>query len=369
MPRSIYRGVSLNKTSGKWRVTIGVKTEGRSKQRYIGEWSEELAAARAYDREARKQGKPVNFPHGDETPALKPEAQEQAIAVAEDFTPGVYPDIPENDYHAGIFGPVESLSSSEAKSLLIAPKVYQWRKTHPYGPRKAFDFGHMVHGLVLGTGLDVVTIPEDLLSASGAANTKAAKEFVAAARAKGQLPVKETELEEPRACAQAVLTDPVAGPLFDRGIPERSIYAPDPVTGVWMRGRLDWTTDADGATVLVDLKTTAGDASLSDFSREAARLDYAVQREWYRRIWELTTGEYAPRFIHVVVSKTPPYLVNVFEFDATFEYIGKAKVAEALETFAHCRESNEWPGYAPTIKQLPAPAYYGPGQDDEEMSI
>ena len=189
-------------------------------------------------------------------------------------------------------------------------------------------------------------------------------------RADGGIPMKAKDLEVPRAVAQAVLDDPVAGPLFKRGKPELSIYAQDEQTGVWMRGRLDWVTELDGATCLVDLKTTASDASAGEFTREAAKLEYAVQREFYRQIWQTITGEIDPRFIHVVVSKKPPYLVNVVEMDFEYELIGQAKVRRALDTYKACMDSGVWPGYPAEITMIGPPAYYAAQEEDlDEMEV
>ena len=91
-----------------------------------------------------------------------------------EFLKGIY-EVPELDYHSGAFGPADSLSSTEAKRILQAPKVLKWLRDHPQEPKAAYDLGHIVHGLVLGTGLEVVEIPEDLLADNGAAFTKAAK--------------------------------------------------------------------------------------------------------------------------------------------------------------------------------------------------
>ena len=285
------------------------------------------------------------------------------------FEPGIY-EVPELDYHSGAFGPADSLSSTEAKRILQAPKVLKWTRGHPQEPKAACDFGHIVHGIVLGTGLEIVEIPEDLLADNGAASTKAAKEFIADVRADGGIPMKAKDLEVPRAVAQAVLYDPVAGTLFKNGTPEQSIYGQDESTGVWMRGRLDWVTELDGATCLVDLKTTASDASAAEFTREAAKLEYAVQREFYRQIWQTITGEIDPRFIHVVVSKKQPYLVNVLEFDFEYELIGQVKVRRALDTYKACMDSGVWPGYPAEITTIGPPAYYSAQEEDlDEMEV
>ena len=286
------------------------------------------------------------------------------------FEPGIYPGVRETDYHGGVFGPEDSLSSTEAKRILEAPAVLRWYRDNPQPHKDAYDFGHLVHAMVLGTGLEVIEIPESLLAANGAASTKAAKEFIALARLDGKIPMKAKDLEVPSAVADAVLNDPVAGPLFNQGNAEQSIYARDTETGVWMRGRLDWVTDGAGETILVDLKTTAGDASASAFTREAAKLEYAVQREFYRQIWEQVTGESEPRFLHVVVSKKPPYLVGVYEFDFEYELIGKAKVRRAIDTYKKCMQTDEWPGYDPVVKTIGPPAYYVYEEEDlEEMEV
>ena len=149
-----------------------------------------------------------------------------------------------------------------------------------------------------------------------------AEKLIAAARRAGKIPVTPAVYDQIRACAEAVLSCPQTADVFARGTPEQSIFCQDPVTGVWMRGRIDWTTTTDrGRTVLVDLKT-APSARPDAFARHAARLDYAVQREWYRMIWAQATGETNVDFLHVVVSTTEPILVSVIEMDEDYAAIG-----------------------------------------------
>lgn len=274
---------------------------------------------------------------------------------------GIYPNVEENAYHTGLFGPDGgSLSSTEAKRILKAPALYKWDKTHPKPANKAFDFGHLVHSLVLGVGLDIITVPEELLDSRGGLSRKEAKAFVDDARSEGKLAVKEADLEVPRAVANAVLNDPVASGLFAHGIAEQSIYAQDETTGVWMRGRIDWTTTVNGRTTLVDLKTTTDPVPDADtFTRTVATYDYALQREWYRRIWSNITGKTAPQFVHVVVSKTAPYLVGVYEFDMDYEQIGNLLANRALLTYKHCVSTDTWPGLSGQgIALIGPPAYY-----------
>lgn len=281
---------------------------------------------------------------------------------------GIYYGVPELDYHRGVFGPDGgSLSSTEAKRLLETPATYMWFKNNPQPPSKAFDLGHIVHGLVLGVGLEVVAYPERVLGKGGAATTKAAREFAAEARENGQIPIKEQDLEVPIAMADAVLAHPIARALFEAGDPEVSIYAQN--AGVWMRGRVDWVhapTNNTGDAVLVDLKTSATTPTLDNFSRISATYHYGLQREWYRHIWQANTGGVAPRFLHVVVAKTPPYLVAVVELDAEFERIGKTQMERALTTWRVCNDSGEWPGIPAETGLVGPPAWYANTELDEE---
>lgn len=279
---------------------------------------------------------------------------------------GAYPDVPELDYHTGRFGPEEgSLSSTEAKRLLESPATYQWYKTHQQPPSRAFDIGHIVHSMVLGVGLDVVTYPEDVLGKGGATTTVAAKEFAAEARKNGQIPVKASELEAPALMAEAVLAHPTARKYFENGVPEVSIYAQD--DGVWMRGRIDQVS-GDGNLALVDLKTTSATPTPDSFTRTVANFHYALQREWYRHIWYEITGEWAP-FLHVVVSKTPPYLVSVFELDSEFELIGKTQMRRALTTYRACMERDEWPGLPAETSLIGPPTWYANQELDESETL
>lgn len=265
---------------------------------------------------------------------------------------GLYLAIEENEYHAD---PTESgsLSSTEAKRVLDSPATYRWIRDHGQESNPAFDLGHVVHGIVLGEGLDVAVYPADVLSSSGAPTTKAAREFAAQARSEGRALVKQADYDKAVAMADAVLTHPAAGPLFVQGDPEVSAFAPDPETGVWMRGRFDWLSE----NMIVDLKTTA-DPRPSAFARSVVNYGYDLQREWYRTLHRLTQGGEAPDFLHVVVGKEAPYLVGVYRFDPLFEEIGKAKVRTALDTYAQCVKWDQWPGLPEQVTTLDAPSWY-----------
>ena len=271
--------------------------------------------------------------------------------------PGIYPGIPELDYHSCAFGPKDSLSSTGAKRILDCPAVYRWAKDNPQPPKDAFDFGHVVHALVLGVGLDIHVHDHESL------RTKAAKEDVQAARDAGKVPISRADYERAKAAADAVRSHPLAARLLSNGAPEQSMYAQDKETGVWMRGRADWITGG----IICDLKT-AKKPNPDEWRRQAASFDYALQAAWYQTIYQAITGE-APTFFHIVVGVDAPHLVYVAELDFDFQYVGKAHMRRALDLYKQCLDSGEWPGYPQTLLRLGPPLWYVNDEDDLDSEI
>lgn len=271
--------------------------------------------------------------------------------------PGVVPVMSETVYHAD---PVEvgSLSSSGAKTLLRSPAHYQWEREHRV-EKAAWDVGHAVHTKVLGVGMPAVAIPESMLATNGAASTKDAKAFIAEARIDGMVPVKADVLREIDAMSESVLTNASARAVLERpGVAEASAFARDPETGVWMRARPDFLPDQhQGRSILGDLKTAVSARPL-DFDRTAADYGYDIQAEWYQKVIRLARGDEDTAFVFVLVEKTAPYLVSVCELVEDFPAVGRSKMRRALERFAQCRESGEWPGYPSGIHGVSPPRWH-----------
>lgn len=269
-------------------------------------------------------------------------------------TPCVIDGMDDQTYHGD---PVEggSLSSTGAKALLRSPAHYKWQKENPV-TKSTFDLGHAVHSMVLGVGLEIVAIPEEILASNGAASTKEAKEFIANARESGQVPLKADVVAECVALTESVLAHPLARTLLEReGKAEQSLFAQDPESGVWLRARIDYLSDVPdiGATTIVDLKTAVS-ADPRDFGRAAAEFGYDIQAEFYMHVLGLARGDKNIDFRFVVVEKSAPYLVSVIELDAEYAAIGQVRMRRAIDTFKECVEKNVWPGY-PEIDNLVGP--------------
>ena len=244
-------------------------------------------------------------------------------------------DMDELEYHRH-----PALSATGMKHLLRSPLHYRQAIDHRK-EKAAFDVGHAFHAKVLGVGLDVVEIPESVLAKNGAISTTAAKDFIADARAAGQVPLKADTIAQIDVLAEAVLRNVKARRLLEiPGETEISLFATDPETGVEFRGRLDRLAGL----IPIDLKST-NDVRRGNLRRTIENFGYEVQAEAYRELIRLTTGD-EPRPMQLIFAEVDaPHEVRVVQL-AHEDWIegGRVKMRAALRTFARCMETGEWPG-------------------------
>jgi hypothetical protein len=266
--------------------------------------------------------------------------------------PGLYPNIPEDVYHADC---VEggSLSVSGAKLLLQAPAKFDWARRNGSRRSKSMDTGTRVHALVLGKGREhLAELPYDEYRTDEA---KAARD---AAIAAGKIPTKPREMAEAQAIADAVLAHPTTGGLFAEGDAEVSMFWRDPEFGIWLRGRADWMTHFGGGPVIVDFKTTA-DGSPDEFGKSAWKYGYHRQDPHYREGWaaELGCDWDEIDFVFATVETEPPYLVATYRIKPEHAELGREQNRIARERFRDCMKSGRWPGYSEEIEDLELPRY------------
>jgi len=272
--------------------------------------------------------------------------------------PGIYDGMTDAEYHAD---PVEagSISSSGARTLLKSPALYAWQQTHRV-EKTTYDVGHAAHAKVLGVGSPVIAYPDEHLTPSGNASTKAATlAWAKDQRAAGLVPVTPDQMVDVDAMAEAILANTLARTLLEApGASEQSLFAPDPDTGVWLRARIDRLPEASGSgqSLAIDLKTSTS-ADPRDFMRSAAEYGYGVQAEWYQHVLRLTRGDTDMAFLFVVVEKAAPHLVSVIELDAEFAQIGRQRMRRAIDLFKTCRDADEWPGYEPIVHLVDPPRW------------
>lgn len=271
---------------------------------------------------------------------------------------GVRADIPEDVYHADR----ASLSASGAKLLLPPSTPAKFRETmdNPPKPKSVYTFGHAAHRLVLGKGAEIIEVDAPDWK------TKAAQEIRNTA-ANGVAPMLTHELDKARAMAAVVKSHPVAGPWFaeGQGHSEVSLYATDEQTGVRLRGRTDRLTHADGRLLIIDYKTAVS-ADPAEWIRTWVGYKVHLQFAWYKMLIRLLKIDAEPDMVFVVQEKEPPYLVKPIRLDTEAFDLGRLQMRQAINTFAQCTETNEWPGYGDEIVTMPLPMW---AFDDQEIVI
>ncbi|BDZ40790.1 hypothetical protein GCM10025865_00890 [Paraoerskovia sediminicola] len=274
------------------------------------------------------------------------------------YAPGLHADIAETVYHS-----LPGLSSTGIKTMLDSPARYQWSLTHRT-EKTTFDVGHAAHAKILGVGLGVIAYPDEHLTPSGNVSTKAATTaWASEQRAAGLVPVAPAQIAAVDAMAEAVLAHDEARPLLENGTPEVSPIWHDPDTGVLCRGRIDYLHDGPTA---VDLKTCR-DANPRKFDRVASAYGYAEQAVHYTNGITATRGDTDVKFLHVLVESAAPHMVSVVELDPMFLMIAADRVRQAIDLYAECQRTGEWPGYS-GITPVGAPGWYG-ADDEDEMEI
>jgi hypothetical protein len=285
-----------------------------------------------------------------------------ALRAAVDVDPardGLVYALPEDGpdgYHAG-----PELSSSGMKLLIKAPRKFQHEQAHRTNKRE-FDLGHVVHGEVLGTGLDVVvvqtTAKDGTKSDAEDYKTPSARAHRNEVREAGGVPILRHELVKARAMAREVLAHPDARRELEvPADPEVSAFVT--IDGVRVRARFD-ALHRDRPRI-VDLKT-GQTADPLRWPHRVADLGYDLQGALYGDVLAMALGLDNPddvSFIHIAVESEAPHLVAVHEL--AWEYIerGRTLYGHAVELYRALVESglDVWPGYPTGIHQTRPPEY------------
>lgn len=325
----------------------------------------ELRAAEFREQMARADVVKAARPPNPTDAAARPAGAATAAATttgATEFAAGVH-NMDDPTYFADPlrqFG-TESLSSTGARHITppCTPAHYRWWRDHPADDTsKPMQFGKAVHRLVLGAGAQLVDAGHDWRDP----HDRAVRDQALAA---GQLPLHTDELDMAGQIARAVLAHPVAGPCFAGGAAEQAMFARDPQTGVWLRGRADYLKPLpSGGLLIADLKTTRKLAAPAEFRREAAEYRYHRQADWYTMLAELLGLAKAVSVLFVVVETRPPHQVACHQIRAGALTRARHVNRVAIRTFAHCLAVGAWPGYPHVINQIDLPAWVDAEEDD-----
>lgn len=244
-------------------------------------------------------------------------------------------------------------SNSSLNNMSKSEAHYKYALTHPMEETPAMAFGSLFHCQVLETA-EV----EDRYAVAPICDkrTKAGKAIMAEwlPSAEGKIVVSESDMVQVREMHQSLILHPVARDLIERsGENEQAIFSEDRDTGILKKGKLDRI--CKNTNILVDLKSS-GDASPQGFQKSVFSYGYHCQSAYYT---DLATeqGLDIEKMLFVVVEKTAPYNVAVYELCPHSLEIGRRTYKENLYKLANCEMSDTWQGYSSEIETIETPAY------------
>lgn len=275
--------------------------------------------------------------------------EQQPIIISE---PGAYPGIDGDEYHSREICAAPSISSTGLKTIEAQCPLAYWYDS-PLNPNRPaqeqkphFNIGKGVHDLLLLQDLfpkQYFILPEGF--DARLKKFADAKDERDAAMAEGVPVLTHGQHNMIIAMAEQVQSNDLAKALLISGTPEMTLVAKDPVTGVFMRARPDVLPDV--MDIVPDIKTTIS-AHPAAFQKQATNLGYFQSAAHYIDCIDLIFGEpeQKRRFVLIAVEKEPPHMVQVYHLDDEAIQIGRMLNRRALNLFAQCLKSGEWPGYS-----------------------
>jgi hypothetical protein len=243
------------------------------------------------------------------------------------YSPGVYDDISNKDYHAD-----PALGSTSLKTLALrTPAHWKWESEHPVH-KDAYDIGTAAHSLILEDDMSQLVIVE-----ANDWKLKASQVAKATARAEGKIALLPKELDQVKAMRDSVMAHPLARNAFTRHRAEASAFWEE--DGLMLKCRPDAWKDG----LVVDLKTTV-DANPNEFGKTAFNFGYFMSAPHYIDGIKAAAGENV-QFAFVNVEKTPPYLVSVTELNDEDLNRGRYQLDRAKRIYRECTAADNWPGY------------------------
>lgn len=238
---------------------------------------------------------------------------------------------------------IDALSNSAMSYLARSPAHYKaWRDGLLEQRSPAMAIGTAIHMAILEPDRfekEYVSLPDTSFCATPgekAAMTKAAKKAsnfdskpLSYADYQMVLGIRESALKND--FTRQLLQDPYARV-------EHPILWKDQLTGVDCKGKMDIYIQRAG--IIADLKTT-DNASPYAFKYSIRKYSLHRQAAFY------LDGASCNQFFWIVVEKSPPYGLAVYEPDEDTIEAGRMAYQSLCQKFKECLDSNVWPGYEP----------------------
>ena len=240
-----------------------------------------------------------------------------------------------------------------------SPLAYKWDLDHPdTSASPSMALGTAAHMAIL----EPERFTEAYVVYEGTRRGKAWEAFQEANEYRGILTI--SEYADVCGMRDALRSHPAAARYLEHGEAEVTLQWTDPATGRAMKGRVDWLTQIDGQTVLVDLKTTR-DSSPRKFGADAYKLGYHIQFSLYTDGWYHLTRE-TPRFVVLAAESKAPYEPAVYDVPEDILMQGHEEYMGLLDLLKTCEDAKTWPPRSQEEMPLTLPAWAL--SDDEDLS-
>jgi PDDEXK-like domain of unknown function (DUF3799) len=264
--------------------------------------------------------------------------------------PGIYANVPLEDYHSPKMCAGPSASSSMLRKLFIQSPAHfyaEWNgNPHRRKPadKESLRVGSAAHHLLLGEdnfGSKYRMRPERYDSW----RTDAAKGWKRQQELNGLTVLLPEELERIKGMAHSLAKHPWINPpekgasrLLEGGI-EHSLFWKDEKTGIWLKSRPDAAPSWDGE--FSDLKTCR---FIGDIDRDIWTYRYDMQAAMQRWGTQAILGIDMRVFYFVFVESDVPHCVDVVTIDEGPIVAAELDLRTALDTFSYCLKTGNWFG-------------------------
>ena len=268
-----------------------------------------------------------------------------------EYTPGMtieppcfIANMPNSVYHST----PEGISSSGLKQMLRSPAHYKFQASTP--PTRAMEIGTAIHTALLEPGrfADEYVLLRDV-------KDRRASEYKQAVKVHGSENVLvSSEADKVAGMQETVLANPAMSErLQAEGWRELSLFVRDPETGVLIRVRYDLLTVSG---IAVDIKKCQ-DARPEEFSKAIFNYAYDLQAALYSDAFEWATGKPIGAFEFAAIEEQMPHGHKLYHPDETMMQEGRRRYREALDLFAECERTGDWPSITcdgPELISLPS---------------
>ncbi len=247
-------------------------------------------------------------------------------------------------------------SSHGLMDIRRSPKFYQHRKATSSPKKGHFEFGTLVHGLVLEPDLiekKVRVMPEcDRRTTVG---KQIYSEFMETTKPSDVI-VNKADYEDGLRVRDSLFKHPYTRELIKTpgSKKENAGFWVHPVYETFCKIRPDIAYEENGW--LIDVKTCAN-ASQKQFQKDMINFNYDLQAAFYLDGMKYITGKPPQGFIFLCVENCAPFDIAIYTPEAKVIEHGRHKYQQALATFQECWEKDYWPGYTEQAVSLELPGW------------